>query len=508
MVVALKEKYAEQKAQIQRLRNAVLAANANYLKAKYDAAQTVDETRRHWANADNLSAIAANSPQVRTLLRNRSRYEIANNSYAKGMVSTLANHCIGTGPRLQLSTGNQAEDRQVATMFADWAVCIGLAEKLRTLRKAKCQDGEAFGVLVTNPSLEHEVTLDIRAVEADCVSNPMLSTVTGINDIDGVILDNMGAVTQYNILPYHPGDQMRIIGANPLTYSPSQVFHWFTSDRPGQYRGVPEITPSLPLFAQLRRYTLAVLAAAETAADIAGTIESDAPAGEEDDVTPMDLLEVEKRMLLTMPKGWKVSQLKAEQPTTTYGEFKREIIKEIARCLNMPFNIAAGDSSDSNFASGRLDGQIYQVAIWVERDECEKVILRKILREWLREARLTGILPPGYASLRTMPLYQWHWDSLQLMDPTKEAQARDTALGNGSGSRRNMAAEDGYDLDEMDVQAAADYGVSLEEYRRAMFNKRFVSDIVEMQNVIQDSKKQQQQTEEPQQTGRRDASRN
>ena len=39
------------------------------------------------------------------------------------------------------------------------------------------------------------------------------------------------------------------------------------SDRPGQARGIPDITPALPLFAQLRRFTLAVLAAAETAAD-------------------------------------------------------------------------------------------------------------------------------------------------------------------------------------------------------------------------------------------------
>ena len=40
------------------------------------------------------------------------------------------------------------------------------------------------------------------------------------------------------------------------------VIHYFRTDRPGQRRGIPEITPALPLFAQLRRYTLAVIAAA------------------------------------------------------------------------------------------------------------------------------------------------------------------------------------------------------------------------------------------------------
>jgi len=46
---------------------------------------------------------------VRRVLRNRARppnYEVANNSYAKGMggVLTLANDTIGTGPRLQMLT--------------------------------------------------------------------------------------------------------------------------------------------------------------------------------------------------------------------------------------------------------------------------------------------------------------------------------------------------------------------------------------------------------------------
>jgi len=32
----------------------------------------------------------------------RARYEVANNAYARGIVLTLANDVIGTGPRLQM----------------------------------------------------------------------------------------------------------------------------------------------------------------------------------------------------------------------------------------------------------------------------------------------------------------------------------------------------------------------------------------------------------------------
>ena len=58
-----------------------------------------------------------------------------------------------------------------------------------------------------------------------------------------------------------------------------------------------------------------------------------------------------------MPGGWKVSQIQAQFPTTTYGEFKREILGEIGRCLLVPVNVLTGDSSRHNYASGRLDHQ-------------------------------------------------------------------------------------------------------------------------------------------------------
>jgi len=50
------------------------------IRAKFDSAQTTPENRRHWANADGLAADAAANPEVRRTLRNRSRYEVANNS--------------------------------------------------------------------------------------------------------------------------------------------------------------------------------------------------------------------------------------------------------------------------------------------------------------------------------------------------------------------------------------------------------------------------------------------
>lgn len=66
---------------------------------RYDSAQVTDENKNHWANADDLSAREANSPDVRQRLRRNARYEVANNCYASGMVETLGHDVVGTGPR-------------------------------------------------------------------------------------------------------------------------------------------------------------------------------------------------------------------------------------------------------------------------------------------------------------------------------------------------------------------------------------------------------------------------
>jgi len=409
---------------------------ARFIRARFDAAVTNSENAKHWANADGLSADAAASANIRRILRNRSRYEVANNSYAKGIVLTLANDCVGTGPRLQLLTEDPETNRTVEAAFSQWCQATGLAGKLRTMRMAKATDGEAFAMLTANPRLDAAVKLDVQLVEADRVSTPLLLK-GGTNEVDGIAFDAFGNPVAYTILRQHPGARTLWSPVGSYDRVPAEsVIHWYRPDRPGQHRGIPEITPALPLFAQLRRYTLAVLGAAETAADFAAVLFTDAPAtGEAAAVEPMDVVELEKRMATVLPDGWKLGQIKAEQPGTTYGEFKREILNEIARCLNLPYNIAACNSSGYNYASGRLDHQTYYKSIRVEQAHLADAVLDPIFAAWIGEAELLS----DFTFLRTMDVpHQWFFDGTEHVDPAKEANAQATRLASNT---TTLAAE-------------------------------------------------------------------
>jgi len=432
------------------------------LRARYDAAVTTEENRRHWAAADGLSARAANSPEVRRILRNRARYEVANNSYARGIVLTLANDLIGSGPRLQMLTSSAEANRRIEQEFSRWAKAAGLAEKLRTMRMARAQDGEAFAILTSNPRLPTQVKLDLRLVEADQVTTPDLNALAG-NAVDGIVFDAFGNPVEYHVLREHPGDALLALGLQYDRVPAEAVVHWFRADRPGQVRGIPDIMPALPLFAQLRRFTLAVIAAAETAADFAGILYTDAPpGGEADAAEPFEPIELESRALVTMPGGWKMSQLQAEQPSTTYAEFKREILNEIARCLNMPFNIAAGNSSGYNYASGRLDHQTYYKSLRVEQAHMESVVLDRVLAAWLDEAVLIPELwPEDLGPMLEWP-HQWFWDGQEHVDPAKEATAQATRLASHTTTLAYEYARQGRDWEDALRQRAKELALMRE----------------------------------------------
>jgi lambda family phage portal protein len=427
------------------------------VRAKFDAAERGDDYR-HWQNADAFSADASLSPMARRTMRNRARYERASNSYLAGMSATLANDLVGTGPRLQLQFGDDESSRIVERAFFDWGWQIDLPAKLRTMREALVVDGEAFALMISNPRLPG-VQLDLRLVEAEMVATPtelMASTITPDGStVDGMEFDAVGNVVAYQVLNFHPGSNFRVNTLQFQRVPAAQMIHWFRPLRPGQHRGLPEVAPALKLFAQLRRYTEAVCAAAETAADFAGFLRTNSPAAEVDEVEAFAEMPIEKRSMVTLPDGWTFEQLKAEQPTSTYAMFKRELIGEIGRGLGLPFNVSALDSSSYNYASGRMDHQVYATTQRIMRDDLERKMLDRVLEAWVNEATLAGYMPQGVPAFSEWD-WSWQWDGKEHVDPSKEANAAETRLRNHTTTLAAEYAKQGKQWDVELRQRAAE----------------------------------------------------
>lgn len=420
------------------------------LRASYDAAAQSHDLQKWWVNADALSADAANSPTVRHTLRKRARYEYFNNSYCNGILQTIANDMVGWGPTLLMKIPGEASEEVnelVETQFLRWAIAIRLARKLRTIVISKKRDGEAIGQYQINPLLKTPVKLTLGLIEADQMATPNLWGWDP-KAVDGIRFDDYGNPIEYHFLKYHPGSPLAINDYDRL--DASKVLHWFREDRAGQHRGIPEITPSLNLFAMLRRYTLAAVQAAELQAELSAILtggpanEDETPGEGEDKDSSFDLLEIVRGMLMTTPAGTDLKQLEPGHPVATYPEFKRELLNEISRCLNIPFNIAACNSSEYNYASGRLDHQTYWRSLAVEQDDCENEVLEPLFAEWVELAKYKWpAIMVAYDEILDPDNHEWMWPGTEHVDPEKESVSQDMDLRNHTLSYKRVYARQG-----------------------------------------------------------------
>lgn len=428
-------------------------ARRDMLRAKFDAAQTFTANESHWGNADHLDPHTVASLAVRRTLRSRSRYEVVeNNPYLKGTVLTIVNDFIGSCPKLQITDDRLSDARRTAIedRFQEWAKVVCLREKLWRMRMSKIVDGESFMMPYVNKRRrpKYPVALDLYVIECDRISGQteVLDARSQLAEIDGVRFDEYENPTEYFVLYQHPGGSplnnfAMSRPANGKWVPAEYMIHWFRKDR-GWLRGIPETTPSLPLCALLRRYTLATVRNAEVITDFTVLLQTENPAASNpftdgagnllvDD--PFDLFPLEMGMAMTLPYGYKASQLKGVPSGAAFDEFVAALLREITRPLLTPYNMASGTSKDSNMASGVLDQHIYRGGQKAERVHCEDHLLCRIFEWWWTEAMLS----PGYLgdnllasdrSYSTVPKHRWRWDEIGIehTDPDKVAKALET----------------------------------------------------------------------------------
>ncbi|MCC6360637.1 MAG: phage portal protein [Phycisphaerales bacterium] len=419
------------------------------VRAKHDAAQTTPENRRHWQNADALSADASASAVVRKTIRERARYEIANNPLLAGMVATKADLIIGSGPRLRMLTDSPEVNARVERLFAEWANETGLASTLTVMAKAKVGDGEEFGIIRIDEAVRHPVKIRLRDFECDRCATPGFT----VGEVDGIEFDAYGNPAAYSILREHPGSTNAAFAMTADKVPAEFVLHGFTQTRPEQSRGISELSPALGLVAILRRYITAMTLAAELGASMPVVIESELPP-DSDGATGLndfDSFEFERNMMTTLPHGYKAKAFETGQPQAEADQFIRRIVSLIARCLKMPYNIAAADSSQHNFASGRLDNYGFYRDVAIERAARNRN-LDKLFRVWLTFARVAD---PSLDGLGLDARHEWLWDSVETSgDPVAEATAIEIKLRTKQTTLAKVYADSGQDWEDAQKQLA------------------------------------------------------
>ena len=443
------------------------------IRASYDGAGSSKEFENYWAAADALDADSSNSRGVRQTLVKRSRYEVANNGYADGMALTHADYLVGTGPQLRMQSSSDAFNELVEGQWQRWTKETQFRRKLWTQAHAKGQDGEGYGIARNNPKLRHPVKLDYVLIETEQCQTPYVPFGT-VGYIDGIRFDEYGNPLWYDVLPYHPGGQWGFtqIGNRPEQIPAKFVMQWFQMRRPGQHRGVPETKSTLNCGAASRRWREATVSSAEIAALLSVLLKSEMPPNDGSDyqpTVPFSTLEMVRGMMTALPAGMEAQQMEARHPNAQYSEFHRAQINEQGRSRAMPVNVAMGDSSNHNFASGKLDHMPWHQRMKVEREDGNDLVLDPLFDLWYQELALTF----GCASASTAK-HTWDWPVLPVADERARASARNMSLSNGTTSLSAEYSADGKDfLGEELPKMAADYGLTVDEMKAVLRQKVF-----------------------------------
>ncbi|MBQ5631093.1 MAG: phage portal protein, partial [Ruminococcus sp.] len=197
------------------------------------------------------------------------------------------------------------------------------------------------------------------------------------------------------------------------------------------------------------------LAAAETAAKLSFVLETDLDptvdlngqyVTADDGFGAFDTITLPKTNAgLTLPSGFKVSQLKAEQPTTAYSPFKTDCLIGVGAAIGEPRNIVLNDSSSYNYSSARLDAQVFERWAATIQTICVKILdshFKTIMSVAADNPAVTELL--SRYSLDAIP-FSWYFAAPTHIDRQKEASADVMLLKNNCMSLRDYYAKQGRD---------------------------------------------------------------
>lgn len=407
----------------------------------------------YFVTARDNSADKICSTGERKRLRAMCRKVFLDNSFALNAARSLALSVYGSGASLQLKTDSDELNSAVEQLYKRWRKETDYDTKFLTAIQALCSDGEAFFLLYEDPHVKTS-GWNVELVEAYRVESRVTDALLP-NEYDGILYDDYGHPVSYTILR---------VKDNPL-YPQELVWDTVTADRMEhlfipclacQRRGLPLLQSALQTLASLQKLEDSTLAAAETAAKLSFVLETDLDPSvdlngqyvtADDGFGAFDTITLPKTNAgLTLPSGFKVSQLKAEQPTTAYSPFKTDCLIGVGAAIGEPRNIVLNDSSSYNYSSARLDAQVFERWSATIQSLCVKILDShfKTFMAVTADRPIMADLLSRYDSVDDVP-FTWFFPQPTHIDRHKESLADVKLLQNNCLSLRDYYAKEGKD---------------------------------------------------------------
>lgn len=402
-----------------------------------------------WANQSTRTLTGP----VRRQMVKRSRQIYENNLLGGALLNRAVDNIIGEGmtPQAMSSdTGFNAEveaawkeyspDARGILPMGDWQWQSYLAFK---------RDGDIGGLLLKGG--------EVQAIETDYIQSPHwgqdVELKNGQRIIDGVQISASGRPLGYHVVT--DGRPGRI---STKMYPARNFLFIHDNDRLNAEatRGVPGLAQIGRLLEQMDGTVEAVVVAHRMAAAFGLVFTQENPAAGFGGTTQIQAVNASagepNREYQVRPgsvrwggMGEKVTQVKAEQPTSNFNEFMTFLIRLAGLRFGLPLELALLDFSRTNYSSARASMEQAYRSFRVQQNTYAKRWLTPLYRwrvsKWVNDGTLSGA-PADFFN------HRWYGQEWPYLDPQKEAAGVMTALDAGVTTLAKELRKRGMDFEE------------------------------------------------------------
>lgn len=404
------------------------------------------------------------------VLKNRARDLSRNNPHARRFRRLLSHNVVGPhGVRLQAKVkdargeSDRETNRKIEAAFKEWSrkgICtadgrLSFAQVQRLYVETMAVDGEALIRLL--PGFRNDFGFAVQVLDTDQLDAEFNRAAgSGKNEIRmGVEIDGWGRPVAYHLWDGHPTETGRREGARRRIPA-EQIIHDFIGDRPGQTRGVTSYAPILFRAKMLDGYEEAAVVGARAGATNMGFFVPNAQ--DPPQIDPNDPgeipFEAEPGAFKKLPLGYSFEEYNPNQPTASFSEFDKAMLRSLAAGLDVGYCSLTGDLSDVNYSSIR-QGKIDERDVFrVLQTGIIESLMERVYAEWLKWAITMGALVLPSRNAARYSAHSWQARGWDWVDPLKDIMAADASVALGVNSRTRICAERGLDFEDVLIELA------------------------------------------------------
>lgn len=427
-------------------------------------------------------------------LRGAARSTVRDTAFGTRYVHWIEENVIGDkGIQLQAKTRttrgelNENLNEQIERAWMEWSLSDNASASgrwswlalQRLTARTLPQDGEYLLRIVRmapNPYLFALHPLDVDLIDDQLILDAEKAP-NGHEIRMGVEIDQWERPIGYWMWTRHPTDLASIQSRRRVFIPASEILHDFVQTRPGQTRGVTFFAPVLINQQMLAAYVEAEITRARIAASNMGAIQYDPdkaggsgafvqPGQQPDQVPGLQTIpqEVEPGRIMRLGPGEQFVSTEFGASTSAVGDFIKYSARNLAAGLNVSYSSLSGDLESVNYSSIRA-------GIVSERDFAKLLqgwlaerLHRRVFNAWLPYAILAGKLPAiAQQAVQDPRAIVWRPRGWSSVDPRNDIEAHHLAIALGVNSRTRVAAQQGYDYEELIEELAEEQKVADEK---------------------------------------------